>query len=84
LIFSGSRNLVLRLIRNGLRANVLPRLQGAKQRLRPVRAELAELVRAVDQAVEARDPERAQECVRKLFRANRDRILKSLAKAARQ
>jgi len=84
LIFAGTRNLVLQLMRNGLRANVLPRLQGAKQRLRPVRAELAELVRAVDLAVAARDPERAQECVRLLFRANRDRILKSLAKAARQ
>ncbi len=80
LIFAGSRNLVLRLIRNGLRANVLPRLQGKRARLRPVRAELAELVRAIDDAVAARDPERAQEAVRMLLRANRERILKSLRK----
>ena len=80
LIFTGSRNLVLRLIRNGLRANVLPRLQGKRARLRPVRAELAELVRAIDDAVAARDPERAQEAVRMLLRANRERILKSLRK----
>lgn len=78
LIFAGARNLVLRLIRNGLRANVLPRLQGTRARLRPVRAELAELVRAIDDAVAARDPERAQEAVRLLYRANRERILKSL------
>ena len=80
LIFAGSRNLVLRLIRNGLRANVLPRLAGGRARLRPVRAELAELVRAIDDAVAARDPERAQEGVRMLLRANRERILKSLRK----
>ncbi|HXZ85333.1 MAG TPA: GntR family transcriptional regulator [Myxococcota bacterium] len=80
LIFAGARNLVLRLIRNGLRANVLPRLQGKRARLRPVRAELAELVRAIDDAVAARDPERGQEAVRLLWRANRERILKSLRK----
>ena len=80
LIFAGSRNLVLRLIRNGLRANVLPRLQGKRARLRPVRAELAELVRAIDDAVAARDPERSQEAGRMLLRANRERILKSLRK----
>ena len=80
LIFAGARNLVLRLIRNGLRANVLPRLPAGRTRLRPVRAELAELVRAIDDAVAARDPERAQEAVRLLYRANRERILKSLRK----
>ena len=79
LVFSGSSNLVLRLIRNGLRANVMPRLRGRRQRLRTVRAELAELVRAVDDAVGARDPGRSQEAVRQLFRANRDRIVKGLA-----
>ena len=82
LIFAGARNLVLRLIRNGLKANVLPRLQGKRARLRPVRAELAELVRAIDDAVAARDPERAQEAVRMLWRANRERILKSLRMGA--
>ncbi len=80
LVFAGSRNLVLRLIRNGLRANVLARLEGSGKRLRPVRAELNELVRAVDEAIADRDPERAQESVRQLFRSNRDRILKGLAK----
>jgi DNA-binding FadR family transcriptional regulator len=83
LIFAGSRNLVLRLIRNGLRANVLRRLQGKRGRLRPVRAELSELVRAIDDAVAARDPERAQEAVRMLLRANSERILKSLRKETR-
>jgi DNA-binding FadR family transcriptional regulator len=83
LIFAGSRNLVLRLIRNGLRANVLPRLEGKRGRLRPVRAELSELVRAIDDAVAARDPERGQEAVRLLLRANRERILKSLRKEIR-
>jgi GntR family transcriptional regulator, transcriptional repressor for pyruvate dehydrogenase complex len=83
LIFAGSRNLVLRLIRNGLRANVLPRLEGKRGRLRPVRAELSELVRAIDDAVAARDPERGQEAVRLLLRANRERILKSLRKETR-
>ena len=38
LIFAGTRNLVLRLIRNGLRANVMSRLAGGRVRLRPVRA----------------------------------------------
>jgi len=80
LIFAGSRNLVLRLIRNGLKANVLPKLRGKRARLRPVRAELSELVRAIDDAVAARDPERGQEAVRALFRANRERILKSTKK----
>jgi DNA-binding GntR family transcriptional regulator len=45
-----------------------------------VRAELAELVRGIDDAIAARDPERAQEAVRMLLRANRERILKSLRK----
>jgi DNA-binding FadR family transcriptional regulator len=80
LIFAGARNLVLRLIRNGLRANVMARLSRGRARLRPVRAELAELVRGIDDAIAARDPERAQEAVRMLLRANRERILKSLRK----
>lgn len=76
LIFAASRNLVLRLLRNGFRADVLPRLQAGRKRLRPVRAELGELVRAIDEAIAARDPARAEETVRMLYRANRERILK--------
>lgn len=81
LISQASRNLVLRLVRNGLRAVFLdagsehgPR----RHALRPARGVVAPLARRIADALLVRDAAEAQEGVRQLLRAHREQLLKRM------
>ena len=85
LISTASRNLVLRLVRNGLRsvfANPDP-TDGPRPRHahRPPRDVVAPLARRIAAALERRDAHEAQEGVRLLLRAHREQLLKRLERA---
>lgn len=75
LISIASRNLVLRVVRNGLRTLFEQRFAGPP---RPSRAILRPAARQIDQALEDRDALAAEEGLRQLLRAHRERILKAL------
>ena len=81
LISEASRNLVLRLVRNGLRSVFLERSDeglrpGRVQR--PPRSIVAPLARRISDALEVRDAGDAQEGVRLLLRAHREQLLKRM------
>jgi len=85
LISTASRNLVLRLVRNGLRsvfADPGPR-EGVRPRHthRPPPGVVAPLARRISEALRERDSDEAQEGVRLLLRAHREQLLKRLERA---
>lgn len=84
LISTASRNLVLRLVRNGLRAVFA---DGPGQRpsgtLGLERSLVATLSRRISSALAARDPAEAQEGVRLLLRAHREQLLKRIERSPR-
>ncbi len=81
LISKASRNLVLQLVRNGLRAVFTegPRGPRASRQARwPDPAVIAPLARRIRDALEGRDAFEAQEGVRLLLRAHREQLMKRL------
>lgn len=77
LISLASRNLVLRMVRNALRALFDQRFPERRE-LQASPHALAELAAAVDRALQERDAVAAEEGVRHLMRAGRERLLKSV------
>lgn len=75
LISDASHNLVLRMVRKALAALFERGLGGG---LRAPRETLGAIATTIDRALQLRDPAAAEEGVRALMRANRERILKSL------
>lgn len=80
LISQASRNLVLRLVRNGLRAVFADRPggQASPRALGLDRGVVAALSRRISDALASRDPAEAQEGVRLLLRAHREQLLKRM------
>lgn len=81
LISQASRNLVLRLVRNGLRAIFTdPGCQGGSRRraLRPSRSVVAPAARRIADALVVRDSQEAREGVRQLLRAHREQLLERM------
>jgi GntR family transcriptional repressor for pyruvate dehydrogenase complex len=78
LIATASRNVVLRMVRNGLTAEA-QRRNDARQRLRASRKELLPIVRDIKRAMDERDPAAAEEGVRRLLRTNRNMVLDFVA-----
>ena len=76
LIHAASRNLVLQLVRNGIRSLFERRSELAQ--LRPPRAQLAAISKRLEKALAKRDAAAAQEATRQLVRANRERLLKAV------
>jgi GntR family transcriptional repressor for pyruvate dehydrogenase complex len=76
LIHTASRNLVLQLVRNGLRSLFERRSELAQ--LRPPRAQLSAISKKLEKALAKRDAASAQEATRQLVRANRERLLEAL------
>ncbi len=76
LIHTASRNLVLQLVRNGLRSLFERRSELAQ--LRPPRAQLAAISKRLEKALAKRDAAAAQEATRQLVRANRERLLEAV------
>ncbi len=76
LIHSASRNLVLQLVRNGLRRLFVRHSELAG--LRPPPAQLAAISKMLEKALAERDAPAAQEATRQLGRANRERLLKAI------
>jgi GntR family transcriptional repressor for pyruvate dehydrogenase complex len=76
LIHTASRNLVLQLVRNGLRS--LFERRGELARYRTAPAHLAAISKMLETALAERDAAAAQEATRQLVRANRERLLKAL------
>jgi len=77
LLSVASRNLVLRVIRNGLRTLFEQRF-ASRGSLRPSRQILLPAARRIGQALAERDAVAAEEGLRELLRAHRERILKAL------
>ncbi len=86
LISKASRNLVLRLVRNGLRtvfAAPAPALAlRPRHAHRPPRAVVAPLAQRISQALAVRDAAEAHEGVRLLLRAHREQLLKRMERAS--
>lgn len=78
LIAKASRNLVLRMVRNSLTAQLKARSEVRLKTL-PSRRTFAVLVREVEEAVRARNAAGVEEAVRKLIRANRPIVLDLVA-----
>lgn len=78
LIHTASRNLVLQLVRNGIRSLFARRPE--LSRLRPPRAQLCAISQLLEGALAERDAVAAAEGARRLVRANRERLLKALEK----
>lgn len=78
LIATASRNVVLRMVRNGLTAEA-QRRNDARLRLRASRKELLPIVRDIKRAMDERDPAAAEEGVRRLLRTNRNMVLDYVA-----
>jgi GntR family transcriptional repressor for pyruvate dehydrogenase complex len=76
LIHAASRNLVLQLVRNGLRS--LFERRSELTQLRPPRAQLAAISKRLEKALAKRDDAAAQEATRQLVRANRERLLEAV------
>lgn len=81
LIAEASRNLVLRMVGNGLLA-VLAHVAALLQRLRPPPADLAPVLAGVREALAHRDPDGAERGIRALLRLKRDHVLKQLERGA--
>ena len=82
LISKASRNLVLRLVRNGLRAVFADRPgQRVSSTLGLDRALVAALSRRISNALASRDAAEAQEGVRLLLRAHREQLLKRMERS---
>jgi GntR family transcriptional regulator, transcriptional repressor for pyruvate dehydrogenase complex len=78
LIAVASRNLVLRMVRNGL-TTAAQRQNEVRKQARPQRKTLLLLVRSIELALDQRDAAATEEAVRQLFRHNRATILDLLA-----
>jgi DNA-binding FadR family transcriptional regulator len=76
LIHAASRNLVLQLVRNGIRTLFERRSELAN--LRPPRARLGPISKKLEKALANRDAPAAQEATRELARATRERLLKAV------
>lgn len=76
LIHTASQNLVLQLVRNGIRS--LFERRPELSQLRPPRAQLEAISQMLEVALAERDAAAAQEGARRLVRANRERLLKAL------
>lgn len=76
LIHTASRNLVLRLVRNGIRSLFERRSELAQLRL--PRTRIGAISRKLEKALADRDAAAAQEAARELVRANRERLLKAV------
>lgn len=76
LIHSASRNLVLQLVRNGIRSLFERRSELAQLRL--PRTRIGAISKMLEKALAERDAASAQEAARQLVRANRERLLKSI------
>lgn len=74
LIARASRNVVLRMVRDGLTATA-QRRNDARKHLRPARKELLTLARDAERALEDRDPDAAEATIRRLLRSNRALVL---------
>ena len=81
LIADASRNLVLRMVGNGL-LGILATVVPVLRKLRPPRATLAPAVGAVRRALRKRDPAAAEQAIRALLRIQREYVLKRLESAA--
>jgi GntR family transcriptional repressor for pyruvate dehydrogenase complex len=78
LIAIASRNVVLRMVRNGLTAAAAR--QGDKRRkLRSSRKALIPIVRDIERSIDLREPAAAEEGVRRLLRSNRALVLDLIA-----
>jgi GntR family transcriptional repressor for pyruvate dehydrogenase complex len=73
LIAVASRNVVLHMVRNGLTASA--DRQRLLRKLMVPRKELLPIVRALERALDERDPAGAEEGVRRLLRSNHSRVL---------
>jgi GntR family transcriptional repressor for pyruvate dehydrogenase complex len=78
LIALASRNVVLRMVRNGLTA-AAQRQGEARRKLRPSRKALQPIVTDIERAMDQRDPVAAEEGVRRLLRSNRAMVLDLIA-----
>ena len=76
LIHAASRNLVLQLVRNGIRSLFERRSELAQLRL--PRTRIGAVSKMLERALAERDAAAAQECARELVRANRERLLKAV------
>jgi len=76
LIHTASRNLVLQLVRNGIRGLFERRSELAQLRL--PRTRIGAISRKLEKALADRDAAAAQEAARELVRANRERLLKAV------
>lgn len=81
LIAAASRNLVLRMVGNGLLA-ILASVAVLLQRLRPPRSALEPALSWIRDALEWRDPAEAERGIRALLRLKREFILKELEQAS--
>lgn len=87
LVSSASGNLVLRLVRNGLRSALLsPHLRrwiegerGLRAQLRPPRETLRPVLRRIEAALASGDASAAEESVNRLFTLTREHLLRALA-----
>jgi GntR family transcriptional repressor for pyruvate dehydrogenase complex len=78
LVFSASRNLVLRMVRNGLRSVFAALLVGGRTPPLPSRAALAAVAGRLRAARAARDAAAAEEATRELLRVTSERVRKTL------
>jgi len=78
LIFSASRNLVLRMVRHGLRSIFAALLSGAGHPPRPSREALAGVAGRLREAIGERDAVAAEEAARELLRVTSERVRKAL------
>jgi len=78
LIAVASRNVVLRMVRNGLTAQAQRQGQ-ARRQLRSSRKALLPIVADIERAMDERDPAAAEEGVRRLLRMNRAMVLDRVA-----
>jgi DNA-binding FadR family transcriptional regulator len=76
LIHAASRNLVLQLVRNGIRSLFERRSELAQLRLPRTRIE--NVSRMLEKALAERDAAAAEEGARELVRANRERLLEAI------
>ena len=76
LIHAASRNLVLQLVRNGIRSLFERRSELAQLRL--PRTRIGAISKMLEKALAERDAPTAQEAARQLVRANRERLLKAI------
>jgi GntR family transcriptional repressor for pyruvate dehydrogenase complex len=76
LIHNASRNLVLQLVRNGIRGLFERRSELAQLRL--PRTRIGAVSKMLEKALAERNAATAQECARELVRANRERLLKAI------